>query len=723
MAVIHEELVLADRFSATFNKYIEAAKSSGDYTKEVASASQMAKTEASLLASALNVEAAQAKAAEAGQRQLAAASKADAAASNAAAAAARAKAASLNEAAAAARLEAASSAAAAAESRAKAASYNEAAAAARAEAAQAKAASAAQDKMNNSMRQGSSAASGLESRLLSLARAYVSLRGAQSFVELADTFTQTTARLERMNDGMQDTAELQNMIYQAAQRSRGAYQETADMVAKLGTLAPDAFSSNKELVAFAEQINKQFALAGASGQGAQAALLQLTQAMSSGVLRGEELNSVLEQAPTIAQAIARYMGVTVGEMRELASEGKITAQVVKNALFDAAEDTNAAFDKIPLTFGQAWTMAGNAAVKAMEPAMTRLNDLLNSDLGRSAVNGLIAAFELLGSAASGVVDLLAMGAQWVADNWDFVCTVLQFAGGVILALTALSVGSAIAQAAAWAVVNWPILLFIALIGAVVTAMYAMGMSSEEVFGIIGAGLGWLYALGYNLVASAWNLIATFAEFFANVFDNPVTAVANLFLGLFNFIMDVVSAAAGAIDALLGSNISGAVRGFQNSVNDFVHDIFGENQVKVERMEQINYKDVMAEWGAAGSGLGRALDNFNVNDLLGGFSGGGANTGLPAAPDASGVPDTLKGIKGDTAAIKRSVSLSEEDVKLLVDMAERRYVNNINLTAQTPVITINGQNTGNTEEDLRWLENALQKILTEQAASHTDMSYK
>ncbi len=723
MAVIHEELVLADRFSATFNKYIEAAKSSGDYTKEVASASQMAKTEASLLASALNVEAAQAKAAEAGQRQLAAASKADAAASNAAAAAARAKAASLNEAAAAARLEAASSAAAAAESRAKAASYNEAAAAARAEAAQAKAASAAQDKMNNSMRQGASAASGLESRLLSLARAYVSLRGAQSFVELADTFTQTTARLERMNDGMQDTAELQNMIYQAAQRSRGAYQETADMVAKLGTLAPDAFSSNKELVAFAEQINKQFALAGASGQGAQAALLQLTQAMSSGVLRGEELNSVLEQAPTIAQAIARYMGVTVGEMRELASEGKITAQVVKNALFDAAEDTNAAFDKIPLTFGQAWTMAGNAAVKAMEPAMTRLNDLLNSDLGRSAVNGLIAAFELLGSAASGVVDLLAMGAQWVADNWDFVCTVMQFAGGVILALTALSVGSAIAQAAAWAVVNWPILLFIALIGAVVTAMYAMGMSSEEVFGIIGAGLGWLYALGYNLVASAWNLIATFAEFFANVFDNPVTAIANLFLGLFNFIMDVVSAAAGAIDALLGSNISGAVRGFQNSVNDFVHDIFGENQVKVERMEQINYKDVMAEWGAAGSGLGRALDNFNVNDLLGGFSGGGANTGLPAAPDASGVPDTLKGIKGDTAAIKRSVSLSEEDVKLLVDMAERRYVNNINLTAQTPVITINGQNTGNTEEDLRWLENALQKILTEQAASHTDMSYK
>jgi len=582
-------------------------------------------------------------------------------------------------------------------------------------------ASRSQDRMNRSMRQGQSSASGLERRVLGLARAYLSLRTAQAFIGLSDTMTQTTARLDRMNDGLQTTAQLQDMIYQAAQRSRGAYQETVDLVGKLGTLAGDAFSSNAELVAFAEQINKQFALAGTSTQGAQAAMLQLTQAMSSGVLRGEELNSILEQAPTIAQAIAKYMGVTTGEMRELASQGKITSQVVKNALFAAAEETNAAFEKIPLTFGQAWTMAGNAAVRSFQPALKRLNDLLNSDLGRGAVNGLIAGFELLGSAAGGVIDLLAAGAQLVADNWGFVSTVLQFAGGAVLAFTALSVACSLKRAAGWAAANWPILLFVALIGAVITAMYAMGMSSEEVFAKIGAGAGWLYTFGYNLVASGWNLIATFAEFFANVFDNPVAAVANLFLGLFNFIMDVVGNAAGAIDALLGSNISGAVKGFQGKVNKFVADTFGENQVKVERMTQISYADTMAQWSRAGAGIGKALDSFRVDDLLGNFSGSPID--YAAMLDASGIPASLEGIGKDTAAIKRSVSLSEEDMKLLVDMAERRYINNINLTAQTPVITINGQNTGNFQEDLQWLENSLKKILLEQSASHTDLSYQ
>lgn len=577
-----------------------------------------------------------------------------------------------------------------------------------------------QDKMNRSMNQGQNSAAGLERRMLGLAKAYLSLRTAQAFVGLSDTMTQTTARLDRMNDGLQTTAQLQDMIYQAAQRSRGNYQETVDMVGKLGTMAGEAFSSSVELVAFAEQINKQFKLAGTSTQGAQAAMLQLTQAMSSGVLRGEELNSVLEQAPTIAQAIAKYMGVSVGQMRELASEGKITSQVVKAALFAAADETNAAFERIPLTFGQAWTMAGNAAVNSFRPALQKLNDLLNSELGQKAVNGLIAGFELLGSAAGGVVDLMAAGAQLAADNWDFVSTVLAFAAGAVLAFTALSVACSLQRAAAWALANWPVLLFITLIGAVITAMYAMGMSSEEIFAKVAAGAGLLYTFSYNLVAAGWNLIATFAEFFANVFDNPVAAIANLFLGLFNFIMDVVSNAAGAIDALLGSNLSGAVKGFQGKVNQFVTDIFGENQVKVERMTQISYSDTMAKWSQAGAGMGRALDNFSVNDILGGFSGASAD--FSAMLDASGIPGSLDAIGKDTAAIKRSVSLSEEDMKLLVDMAERQYINNIRLTAQTPIITVNGQNTGDTELDRKRLADALQAILLEQAASHTNLSY-
>jgi tape measure domain-containing protein len=580
-------------------------------------------------------------------------------------------------------------------------------------------AASAQDRMNKSMRGGGNAASGLTKRILSLAGAYVSLRSAQKFINMSDTFVQTKARLDRMNDGKQSTPELQDMIYQSAMRSRGSYQDMVDMVGKLGTMAPEAFSSNRELVAFAEQINKQFTLAGTSTQGVQAAMLQLTQAMSSGVLRGEELNSVLEQAPTIAQSIAKYMGVSIGEMRELASEGRITADVVKAAMFSAAEETNAAFEKIPMTFGQAWTMASNAAVRAFEPAMQKLNDLLNSELGQKALDGLISAFELLGSIASWVIDLLAQGAQWVADNWDFVSMVLQFAAGALMALALTSAAAAAVHMVSWAIANWPVTLLILVIGAAIAAMYQMGMTSEEVGAKIGAVFGWLYTLGYNLVAAAWNLIATFAEFFANVFDNPVTAIANLFLGLFNFIMDIVSNAAGAIDALLGSNISGAVKGFQNKVNDFVHSIFGENEVKIARMDPLDYQATMDKFSATGASIGKALDNFSFGGAFGKAANGPS---FDYSAMLGSIPGDLGGIKNDTGAIKRSVAMSEEDIKMLVDMAERKYINNVNLTAQTPVINVHGQNTGNSEADAVWLADTLQRMLIEQAASHTDLNY-
>lgn len=588
-------------------------------------------------------------------------------------------------------------------------------------------ASHSQERMNQRMRQGSSAASGLENRLLSLARAYLGLRSAQAFVGMADTFTQTTARLERMNDGLQTTAELQDMVYQAAQRSRGAYQETADMVAKLGTMAGEAFDSNTELVAFAEQINKQFALAGTSPQGIQAAMLQLTQAMSSGVLRGEELNSVLEQAPTIAQAIAKYMGVSVGEMRELVSEGKITASVVKNALFSAAEETNAAFEKVPLTFGQAWTMAGNAAVKAMQPAMTKLNDLLNSEIGQKAVNGLIAGFELLGSAAAGTVDLLAAGAQWVADNWDFVSTVL-IAGAVTVG--GVMVASAIQTAIAWAAAYWPLLLIAGGIALVIYMARQMGATWEEIAGVIGGVLGVMYAAVMNtFVIPAQNAFARLANFVGNLFTNPLAAVKMLFLDMAKTVLGYMSNVAHGIENLINkipgisvnltSGIDNVYRMVQNAAQS-VKDSSGWKEY-VKAWDFVDYSGAWDSGYSKGSSVGSALDNFNVNDILGGFSG--ANTDFSAMLDASGIPGTLDGIKGDTAAIKRSVSLSEEDMKLLVDMAERQYVSNVYFTAQTPVITINGQNTGDTEEDLRWLEDALQRILAEQAASHTDLSYQ
>ncbi len=707
MAAIREELILADRFSATFSKFIKMGRSASGTSNMAAASLENYRAVMSALGQQLTVLNTAMSAAQAQQQKMIAAGEAGGATYNKLTDTIKKLSGSIQN-----------------------VSSQYATVSAQADKASAAIGRTAksQDKHTASMNRGASAADNLGRRLLSLAGAYASLRTAQQFIGMTDTFTQTTARLDRMNDGLQTTAELQEMVYQAAQRSRGAYQETADLVSKLGTMAPEAFNSSGELVAFAEQLNKQFALAGAGTQGAQAAMLQLTQAMSAGVLRGEELNSVLEQAPTITQAIAKYMGVNIGQLREMASEGAITADVVKAALFSAAEETNAAFDSIPLTFSQAWTMAGNAANRAMEPAMKRLNGLLNSELGQNAVNGLIAGFELLGRVAAGAVDLLAAGGQWVADNWDLITTILAAVAGVAVLLAAkmalagaVSVASALASAAAWALAHWPLLLLIGLAAAAGIAAKEMGLTFEDVFSAIGAGAGWLYVLGYNSVAAGWNLIAAFAEFFANVFDDPVAAIANLFLGLFNFIMDVVSNAAGAIDALLGTNLSGAVKSFQNGVNDFVTGIFGENKVKIERMEQISYGDTMAKWAEMGAGLGRGLDNFTIPDVLGGYAQNSIDSTNFMAN--SGIPGKLDQIGNDTAAIKRSVSLAEEDMKLLVDMAERQYVNNINLTAQTPVINVTGQNTGNTEMDRRSLANAIRDIIIEEAASHTDLSYR
>lgn len=573
-----------------------------------------------------------------------------------------------------------------------------------------------QKKMNNAMREGARAASGLTSTLKTLAAAYIGLRSAQSLINLSDTWTQTTARLERMNDGRQTTPETQDMIFQAAQRSRGNYQDTADMAAKLGTLAGDAFDSTAEVVAFTEQINKQFALAGTNAQGAQAAILQLTQAMSSGVLRGEELNSVLEQAPTITKSIADYMGVTIGQMRELASEGKITSDVVKAAVFSAAEETNAAFEAVPLTFGQAMTMVKNEGLNALRPVLKELNGFLNSDIGRDALNGFIAAVRMGGGMLLWLLQLAESGAAFVAENWDMVSTILTVgaaAVGTVMAASAVQAG------AAWAAANWPLLLIVGSIALLIYMARQMGATWEDVGVIVGGVLYELFALGNNLTADAWNLIAAFAEFFANVFNDPVAAIAHLFADLADWVLGLLQSIASAIDAVFGSSLAGAVNGWRSNVQNWA-DSFGENEIKIQRMTKIQYDDAWDRGSQMGRDAGAALDNFNISNYMSQTGGTGFDYSALAA--TSGIATTLDSIGADTKAIRNSVALSEEDVKLLVDMATREYVNNINLTAQTPIINVSGQNTGDTELDKRSLAEAIRDILLEQAASHTNLSY-
>lgn len=537
------------------------------------------------------------------------------------------------------------------------------------------------------------ATGGSAKELLSVARNIVTvlagLKIGGDIVKMSDTMAQTKARLDLMNDGLQTTGELQQMIYQSAQRTRTSYTDTADVVAKLGQRAGDAFDNTGEVVQFAENLNKQFKIAGASQQEIASASLQLTQALGSGVLRGEELNAVFESAPNVIQTIADYMDVPIGKIRDMASEGQITAEIVKNAMLKATNEIDEQFQNIPMTYADAWVMVKNAGVEAMDEVYSRLNDLLNSSTGEAIMSGLIGGIQVLSSVASGAIDLLAAGAQFVTENWDYVYPVLIGIGAALIAAGAAGVISGLMTVAAWS----PVTLIVIGIGAGVAALIFIlkqaGVSWQEMGQFAGGILATLYSVLYTVVASGWNLFATFAEFFANVFNDPVAAIAHLFADLFDNILNTVETVASAIDALLGSNLTAAVAGFRGKISDWVDTNFGENAIKIKRMSALDVPATIDQGMGIGGDLGGKLDNmgFNLESLAGSFSGFDASS-IPSASADGGIGDIGKvGSVGSVKNVEGDIKLSDEDVKLYRDLAEQRYLNQIELKTLAPQIHV------------------------------------
>lgn len=569
----------------------------------------------------------------------------------------------------------------------------------------------------------------LASKVKNLVGAYAGMKTITGLVNLSDTMTQNTARLNMMNDGLQTTAELNQMIYESAQRSRGAYQGTADMVAKLGTLAGDAFSSSAEIVAFAEQINKQMTLSGASTVGAQAAMLQLTQAMSSGVLRGEELNSILEHTPTIAQSIADYMGVTTGEMREMASEGAISAEVVKNAMFAAAEETNAKFAQMPMTWGQVWTSFKNTATMALQPVLTGINFLANNiDIIVPAVLGLAGAFAVFAIAANWTnIASAATGAYTVVVN------ILNLAYGMLTGNMTLANAAATSLNATMLAnpIFWVVAGIFLLIGALYAGVAAYNQftgASISATGIVAGAFFTLGAMIWNqFIVPTQNGFAAFANFVGNVFNDPVTAVKVLFYDMAITVLGYIRSVAGGIEDLIN-----AIPGVEVSLTGGIDSLY--NTLQTNRQAAIDagsYKEYVKalEYKDLGQSFANGYNWGSNLNLLGGLGDLGSNfdmsqftSGVPAYTDAmSDMDDKLSDIAGSASSIQKSVNMSEEDLKSLVDVAERRYVNNINLTAQTPVINITGQNTGNTAADRKNLADTIRDILVEQVAAGSAIS--
>ena len=291
----------------------------------------------------------------------------------------------------------------------------------------------AQKRFNNTVHQGSSGFDNLKGKIMGVIGAYASFQGIKKLMDMSDTYTQTTARLNLMNDGLQTTDELQKKIYASAERSRADYATQADIVAKLGQRAGSAFKNNDETIAFAENLSKMFVIAGASQQEMASASLQLTQALGSGVLRGEELNAVFESAPNVIQAIADYMGKPIGKIRAMASEGQITADIVKNALLGATDKINEQFDKMPKTWGQVFTSFKNKAVKTLQPVLNKINEMANNPQVISFMNEMAVGIGMIGVGILTVIELASQMASFISDNWSIISPIIY---GIVVALVA-----------------------------------------------------------------------------------------------------------------------------------------------------------------------------------------------------------------------------------------------------------------------------------------------
>ena len=537
-----------------------------------------------------------------------------------------------------------------------------------------------------------SSADALSRKLKAMVGAYLSVQTLKKAVDLSDTLVSTHARLDRMNDGLQTTAELETMIYQSAQRSRGSFMDTMGLVSQLGTMAGEAFNSTQEVVQFAEQLNKQLALSGASGQSAQAAILQLEQGLASGVLRGDELNSVMEQAPALAKSIADYMDVSIGQLRSMGSEGKITASIVKNALFDAAQKTNEEFAKTPMTWAQVWTVATNMAIRAMDPLLSGIN--------------------------------------WVANNLQtIVPIVLSIGAAFIVFQTLTNLTQAWTMAITFAKTALMLLspqgLAIAAIAGIIYAASGAFMdfagTGQNAAGMI---MGTFYALGawlYNFfIVPLQSMFAAAGNFVRNVFNDPVSSIEFLFYDMEIAILKIfknIADGAGRLLALIPGMENNFATNFANYLDEKITKTSRDlHYAKWEAGYKTYYKAPKEKNIGKAYEAGYAFGSNMSNPFSSTNSTGTNSTGTVTVPQSAGTTDLLKNIKADTGKISKTVDMSDEQIKMLVDVAERKYVNNINLTSQTPMITINGQNTGNTEQDNRNLAELLADMLMEQLHS-------
>lgn len=611
-----------------------------------------------------------------------------------------------------------------------------------------------QGRFNQEISAGTQQANELTDTIKRAVAAYVSIQTVGKALNISDELVQTTSRLNMMNDGVQTTAELVNMVYAAAQDARGSFSQMADVVARFGNNAKDAFSSSEEVVAFADLIQKQMTIAGASTQEAANAELQLSQALGSGVLRGDELNSIFEQAPNLIQNIADYLDVPIGKIREMAADGELSADVVKAAIFSAADDINSKFNEMPMTWGQMWQSMQNTALIAFQPVLQRLNDLANSEAFQTFIQGAIEAMATLANILLNVFEVAASVGAFIGDNWSIIAPIIYGViaalgaylaiMGIVNAITAISAAIDATKAAAdalaagqtflWTVqqyglnaalaacpITWIIVLIIALIAiifAVCNAIAKMTGIANSGFGVITGGVNvviqFFKNLGLtvaNIALGIGNAIAALASNMMTAFHNAICSVQSWFYNLLSTALSVIEGICSALNKLPFvefdySGISSAADDYAAKASEAagnkedyqsISDAFNEGFTTFDAFQDGWASDAFNAGAAWGDGIADKVSNFSLSDVFGQTdipNVGDYTSGFNDAIANSGVGDSIGNIDDNTGKIKDSLDVTEEDLKYLRDIAEQESINRFT----TAEVTINQTNNNNVSSD-------------------------
>ena len=615
-----------------------------------------------------------------------------------------------------------------------------------------------QGRFNQEISAGTQQANELTNTIKRAVAAYISIQSVGKALNISDELVQTTSRLNMMNDGVQTTAELVNMVYAAAQDARGSFSQMADVVARFGNNAKDAFSSSEEVVAFADLIQKQMTIAGASTQEAANAELQLSQALGSGVLRGDELNSIFEQAPNLIQNIADYLDVPIGKIREMAADGELSADVVKAAIFSAADDINSKFNEMPMTWGQIWQSMQNTALIAFQPVLQRLNDLANSEAFQTFIQGAIEAMATLANILLNVFDLAVSIGTFIGDNWSIIAPIVY---GIVAALTAyiaisaivaaingvmamaegvkaaaqmMATGATFAETAAQQGLNaalmacpltWIIMLILALIAvifAVCNAIAKMTGIANSGFGVITGGVNvviqFFKNLGLtvaNIALGIGNAIAALASNMMTAFHNAICSVQSWFYNLLSTALSVIEGICSALNKLPFvefdySGISSAADDYAAKASEAsgnkedyqsISDAFNEGFTTFDAFQDGWASDAFNAGAAWGDGVADKVSNFSLSDVFGQTdipNVGDYTSGFNDTIANSGVGDSIGSIDDNTGKIKDSLEVSEEDLKYLRDIAEQEAINRFT-TAEINVDMSGMQNTVNSGDDI------------------------